>query len=120
MTATDDPLAALKDAAYVAVGFGVLGFQRAQVRRVELARKLKEERKRLEDQGGGPTSQLTALLAELDQRIDPVVAGMDEALDQVEGRVPESARPVVQECRTLVHQAREELRRLAAGGGQAS
>lgn len=45
-----EPLTKLaRDAAYVAVGFGVLGFQRAQVRRREL-------RKRLE----GLASQLAA------------------------------------------------------------
>ena len=40
----------LKEAAYVAVGFGVLGFQRAQVRRRELARQLREQRPGIEAQ----------------------------------------------------------------------
>jgi hypothetical protein len=31
---------AVRDGAYIALGFGVLGFQRAQVRRVELAKQL--------------------------------------------------------------------------------
>ncbi len=36
-----EPLPKLaKDAAYIAVGFGVLGFQRAQVRRRELLKRL--------------------------------------------------------------------------------
>src|ERR1700676_2996288 len=35
---------ALKDAAYVAVGFGVLSFQKAQVRRQELAKQVKAQR----------------------------------------------------------------------------
>jgi hypothetical protein len=34
---------ALKDGAYVAVGLGVLGFQRAQVRRVELTKQLESQ-----------------------------------------------------------------------------
>ncbi len=34
---------ALKDAAYVAVGLGVLGFQRAQVQRVELMKQLESQ-----------------------------------------------------------------------------
>lgn len=38
---------ALRDAAYVAVGFAVIGVQRAQVRRRELARQLPELEERL-------------------------------------------------------------------------
>lgn len=34
---------ALKDGAYIAVGLGVLGFQRAQVRRVELTKQLESQ-----------------------------------------------------------------------------
>ncbi|HEY1633727.1 MAG TPA: hypothetical protein VGF64_03135 [Acidimicrobiales bacterium] len=45
-----DPLAKLaKDAAYVAVGFGVLGFQRAQVRRREVLKRLDDQRGRIEE-----------------------------------------------------------------------
>lgn len=46
MAAVPDPLKdvpeRLRDAAYVAVGFAVLGFQRAQVRRRELERAVRE------------------------------------------------------------------------------
>ena len=41
---------ALKDTAYVAVGLGVLGFQRAQVRRVELTKQFDELGKQFEAQ----------------------------------------------------------------------
>lgn len=40
MEAGDDLPTALREAAYVAVGFAVIGVQRAQVRRRELARQL--------------------------------------------------------------------------------
>jgi hypothetical protein len=33
---------ALKNAAYVAIGFGVIGFQKAQVRRRELTKQLED------------------------------------------------------------------------------
>ncbi len=36
----DDVPKSLREAAYVVVGFGVIGFQRAQVRRREIARQL--------------------------------------------------------------------------------
>ncbi len=41
---------ALREGAYVAVGLGVLGFQKAQVRRVELTKQLGELAKQLEAQ----------------------------------------------------------------------
>ena len=41
---------AVKEGAYVAVGLGVLGFQKAQVRRVELTKQLGELAKQLEAQ----------------------------------------------------------------------
>jgi len=43
---------AIKEGAYVAVGLGVLGFQRAQVRRVELTKQLNDLAKSLEAQIG--------------------------------------------------------------------
>jgi molecular chaperone GrpE (heat shock protein) len=44
---------AVRDGAYVAVGFGVLAFQRAQVRRRELAKRLEQERANLTSQLNG-------------------------------------------------------------------
>ena len=43
----DDVPKALRDAAYVAIGFAVIGVQRAQVRRRELARSLPDLEERL-------------------------------------------------------------------------
>ncbi len=51
----------LKDAAYVAIGLGVLGLQRAQVRRRELTKLAKE----LED-------RLAPALKDLEERLEPV------------------------------------------------
>lgn len=47
MGAVDDVPKSLREAAYVAVGLGVLGFQRAQVARRELVRQLPELEERL-------------------------------------------------------------------------
>ncbi len=51
----------LRDVAYVAIGLGVLAFQRAQVRRRELAKRAEEIERRL-----GPA------LKDLEERIEPV------------------------------------------------
>ncbi|MDP9070366.1 MAG: hypothetical protein M3N68_03590 [Actinomycetota bacterium] len=48
----------IKDAAYVAIGLGVMGWQRAQVRRRELAKELEE--------------RLGPALKDLEERLQPV------------------------------------------------
>ena len=76
----------LKDAAYVTIGFGVLGFQRAQVRRQELRKQLDAQ---LADQFAG--------------LVAPIRTQVEIGLDTVEANLP----PTVQD---LVHQARATVR----------
>lgn len=54
---------ALKEAAYVAVGLGVLGFQKAQVQRVELAKRV----------AAPEVEALRAQVSELAKTVDRVV-----------------------------------------------
>ena len=75
-----------KDALYVTVGLGVLGYQKAQVRRRELARQV-------ETQWGETAQQLQKLARELQGRVEPV-------LDRLEERLPGSARELVRQART--------------------
>jgi hypothetical protein len=73
---------ALKDGVYVAIGLGVLGFQRAQVRRVELTRQLEGWLAQTEEigdrpgAGGEPLSgaELTPPLRALAGRVDEALA----------------------------------------------
>lgn len=86
----------LQDAAYVAVGFGVLGFQRAQVRRQELRKQLASRRQEIgaqvEEYVGERKGRVEPVVKELEQRIEPV-------LDDIEGRLPEQAKGIVQQAR---------------------
>lgn len=70
---------ALRDGAYVAIGLAVLGFQRAQVRRVELSRQLEGWLAPLGEAGdtpeggdGTPATQLQELAGRLDEVLAPV------------------------------------------------
>lgn len=76
----DDAAARLRESLYTAVGFGVLGFQQAQVRRRQLQK------------------ELSRLAAELDERVDPM-------LEDLEARVSEDVRPVVSQARSAVRRA---------------
>ena len=71
-----------KDSAYAAVGFGVLGFQKAQVRRHELTKQLQAQRKSVdeqlrtqrqswEEQLATVERQLTDLAKSIEERVGP-------------------------------------------------
>jgi hypothetical protein len=94
-----DVTQSLKDTAYVAVGFGVIGFQRAQVRRQELKRQLRQQRQ-----------QLAGLVKEIDGAVDPVRQRIEGRLDRIEERLPGQARDVVRTARTLAKGTEEQMR----------
>ena len=52
----------VKDGAYVAIGFGVLGFQRAQVQRREVERAVQDHVKVVEERLEAASGQLRSLL----------------------------------------------------------
>jgi hypothetical protein len=62
-----------KDAAYIAVGFGVLTFQRAQVRRQELTKSLQEHVSALD---------LDQAYESFESKLDDVVGGVSRALPE--------------------------------------
>jgi ElaB/YqjD/DUF883 family membrane-anchored ribosome-binding protein len=90
---------AMKEAAYVTVGFGVLGFQRAQVRRHELTKQLKP--------------QLGELVTNVDQVLQPVRQELEQRLDQVEDHLGGQARDAVRTARAVVRETEQQLRRAA-------
>ena len=77
-----------KDAAYVAIGFGVLSFQRTQVRRQEL------------------TKVVEARMGAVGHRLAEVEASVDQAIERVARQLPDPAGEVV----TQVHLGAKDLR----------
>jgi ferritin-like metal-binding protein YciE len=90
----------VKDAVYVTVGLGVLGFQQAQVRR-------REFRQQLETQISETGDQLQKLAQRVESSLAPV-RGI------VEAGVPTSARDLVDKARQVAKDAQGQLRRRAA------
>jgi len=70
----------LKDAAYVAIGLGVIGFQKAQVRRQELNKQFEQQRKQLETQANEAREQLTKLIAGLEEQFQPVASEIESRI----------------------------------------
>lgn len=105
----------LKDVAYVAIGFGVLGFQRAQLRRQDLLRELRAQRARLEDQAGGARVLISALIADLEERFEPVAGEIEARLDEIEERLPEQAKALFGQVRVVAKDVQAQVRtRLAS------
>lgn len=95
----------LKDAAYVAVGFGVIAFQKTQVRRRELEKQFGVSTEQFRE-------QLVKVAGEVEERIEPVVEAVESSLDQLEERLPEQAREVFKQARTTAKEAGEQFRNL--------
>ena len=100
-----------RDAAYVAVGLGVLGYQRAQVQRVELQNRLSQD-------------------FSLDQRTDDVRQGVAKAFQQIDGlaesaahfvettlqpieeKLPPTVTQLTSKAREQAHEVRTQIRQL--------
>lgn len=101
--ADDDLTNRLRDAAYTAVGLGVLGVQRLQVRRRELSRQLQPQMKEA-------AARLQRLAAAADERVNPV-------LERLEQDLPEATRDMVRTARSAAAGARDAVFHRATGGG---
>ena len=98
-----DVTKAVKDAAYIALGFGVLAWQKTQVRRREIE-------KQFEGQTTELRAQLAKVAAEVDERIEPVVQAVETSLDQIEERLPNQARDAFKAARTAAKEAGAAVR----------
>jgi ElaB/YqjD/DUF883 family membrane-anchored ribosome-binding protein len=105
---------ALKEGAYVALGLGVIGFQRAQVQRVELTKQLNEVTEAIEEQLDSVRTRLTELAKAVDERVQPIRKQIDEQIDRIEQYLPGGARNVVQSVRSATTTP-EQLLRSAVG-----
>ncbi|MDQ6785031.1 MAG: hypothetical protein M3063_16665 [Actinomycetota bacterium] len=105
---------AFKDSAYAAVGFGVLSFQRAQVRRRELTEQLQGSNGVVGAQVAAARQQLAELTRRVDQQVAPVRRQLDERFDELEGRLPASTRNVFATIRSGA-QAQESYLRNVVG-----
>jgi ABC-type transporter Mla subunit MlaD len=104
----------VKEAAYVAVGLGVLGFQRAQVGRVELLKQLDAQLANL----GGVGSTVEAFLASARAQLSGAVSELAKATPElpdpvaVRSQLTELARSVDEAMAPVRQQLEEQMDRL--------
>lgn len=126
---TVDELAkAAKDVAYVAIGFSVLAFQRAQVQRREFTEQFQTQvvdpaRSQIADARGNfdkATAQSTSHFEKLsgsvedrvklvEERVADLEDRIDTVLDQVEAKLPEQAADIVRQAREAAKDARNQV-----------
>ena len=109
-----DTAKTLRDAAYVVVGAGVLAFQKAQVRRVELTKQLEEQRGQLEAQAAEARDQVAKLVKGVEERWEPVLKELEARLDELETRLPETAGAFMKQARTAAKDVQARISGTAA------
>lgn len=109
----DDKLvAALRDAAYITIGFGVLAVQQAQVRRRELVQALSQRFGTSRTQMDEVLSNMEAQLAKIDERFAALDGKLDAAVEKFEERLPDQAAALVGQAHDLAKAARKQVRGL--------
>jgi Tfp pilus assembly protein PilO len=95
----------VRDGVVVAVGLGLLGFQRAQVRRVEVTRQLR-------DLAAGAREQLGDLAerAEGSEALRATLQDIEQRVDRLEEQLPDGARAVMQSIREAAAGSEQAIR----------
>lgn len=111
---TEDLVGTARDAAYVAVGLGVLAVQRAQVRRNELMRALEGPRTEIDQRLGEVREQIGRKFKYIDGRVEQVIETLEAQITPIEERLPEPARDFVKQARTQARDMRQQIRHFLA------
>jgi ElaB/YqjD/DUF883 family membrane-anchored ribosome-binding protein len=101
-----------RDAAYVVVGLGVLGFQRAQVQRVELQSRLAKTVPSFEGGIKDVRAQVTRQAKSIDDIVEGAVKFIESTLQPIEAQLPAPARDAVKKAHEQAREIRSQIREL--------
>ncbi|MGD0321687.1 MAG: hypothetical protein ABSC00_08830 [Acidimicrobiales bacterium] len=104
-----------RETAYLAVGLGVLGLHRAQVRRQELMKHLAEPRGHGSEHLQAARGEITKRVKVVDQAVEQVIGRVEASLKPIEDRLPTQARDLVEQVHARSREAREQLRNVVRG-----
>jgi ABC-type transporter Mla subunit MlaD len=115
--AAKDVAAVAKDATYVLIGAGVLGFQQVQVQRQELLKRLAEPKADIEGRVTAVRTDLSGALHSVDttvdnlaERLEEIIERLEAAVAPLEDRLPTQARDVAKQAHVQAKEARTQLR----------
>lgn len=105
-----------REAAFVAVGLGVLGLQRAQARRAQIRRRIEADPE-LAARLGHLKTEAVRQAGHLDDLVGEALERFDAAAAPIEAQLPIPARQVARLARTQVHETHTRLRHLLSSLG---
>jgi hypothetical protein len=100
-----------RDAAYVAVGLGVLGYQRAQVQRVELANKLPKEFSLDLD---GVRTGVSKGIQQIDELAESAAQFVESTFQPLEEKLPPAVTQLTSLAREQAREVRTQIRQRVA------
>lgn len=98
-----------KDAAYVAIGLGVVGFQRAQVARREIMSQLSATRGDLEGPIGDARKEVGKAWQHFDRALGELIEKADATLDPLAERLPSEAKEAIKQARAARDKVRSKV-----------
>jgi hypothetical protein len=101
-----------RDAAYVAVGLGVLGFQRAQVQRVDLQNKLSSQDFSIEQYLENVRTGVTKGFQQFDELAETASHFVETTLQPLEEKLPPSVTQLTSKAREQAREVRTQIRQL--------
>jgi hypothetical protein len=98
-----------RDAAYVAVGLGVLAYQRAQVQRVELQKRLSKELP-IDQRLGDVRQGVAKGYAQIDDLAESATQFVESTLQPIEDKLPASVTQITIKAREQAREVRLQIR----------
>jgi hypothetical protein len=99
-----------RDVAYVAVGLGVLGFQRAQVQRVELQHKLANKDFSLEQHLSSVRSGVSKGFQQIDDLAESASKFVETTVQPIEEKLPPAVTQLTTMARDQAREVRTQIR----------
>ncbi len=108
---TSEAVSIARDAAYVIVGLGVLGLQRAQVQRVELQSKLANDLS-FDERVIDLREAVVTSLQQVDELVETAIRFVETTLEPLEEQLPIVARDMAKRAHDQAREFRTQLREL--------
>jgi len=100
-----------RDAAYVAVGLGVLGYQRAQVQRVELQNRLSQDFS-LDQRSDDVRQGVAKAFQQIDDLAESAAHFVETTLQPIEEKLPPTVTQLTSKAREQAREVRTQIRQL--------
>jgi hypothetical protein len=102
-----------RDAAYVAVGLGVLGYQRAQVQRAELKSRLSKDLS-LDQRLGEVRAELLKGVTQLDELLETATQFIETSIQPLEQQLPPTVTQLTTKAFEQAREVRSQIRQRVA------